>query len=351
MNQLESDISSENKRRRFPIVRFIIGLVITVVSVWYLSRDIEFVDLRSAISSARMEFIYLAVVVIIVTGFAKAWRWQLLYYPHRPNYISVYRALMLGQMLNLISPIPRVGDIYRIYQVHQGVDVTRGQTLGTLVSEKSLDFLLTAVMVLILIPFFAVPDFIQNRAATLILFSAGLIGSLYLLVFQAGPILKIATWCFSWLPERLSIRLNLLAERTLNGLDALRHPGITSLLILISAGIGLLSILTPLLLFWAFGLDQYGLDEAVFMNTATILSLSVPSAPGKIGTFDSVAVAMLAYFGTESDSLRLSYAIVYHIVAFVPPILIGVYVLFSNQWGVPSLRDLVGRYNKEPAEI
>ena len=320
----------------FPWKRTIIGLIITGLALWFLSHDIQWADLRSAIQSARKDMIAWAVVVIVITGLLKGWRWQLLYYPIRPSFLSVYRALMLGQMLNLISPIPRLGDLYRISQIHRGTQMTRAETVGTLVSEKSFDILITALMVLILIPFFAVPDFIQNRVITVALLAFGLIAALYLLVFQAEGILKLTGWFVSWLPEMISSRLLNLAERILMGLSALRNLRITSILILQSVAIGILSMLTPLLLFWAFDLTAYGVVEAVLMNTASILSLSVPSAPGKIGTFESVAVAMLAYFGIADDSLRLGYAILYHLVVFIPPILIGGYAALS---GGLNLRD------------
>ncbi|MEM9776146.1 MAG: lysylphosphatidylglycerol synthase transmembrane domain-containing protein [Chloroflexota bacterium] len=176
---------------KIPWGRTIIGLLISAGCVWYFSRSIDVSQLGDAFRSAKIGPIIWAVLVIVLTGFAKAWRWQWLYYPAVPKLRPTFQALMTGQVINLVSPIPRLGDVARLYQMQRSSQLTVGQTLGTIVTEKSFDLLLTVLLAVVIIPFFAVPHFISEQLISLALIVVFLVGALYVVVFQACPALLI----------------------------------------------------------------------------------------------------------------------------------------------------------------
>ena len=324
--------SAEN-RYRIPWGKTLVGLLISLASIAYFSTQVDFSQLRGALLSAKVGPIVWGVVVILITGAAKAWRWQWLYYPATPVFSPVYRSIMSGQMLNLISPIPRLGDLARLYQMQTSSQIPAGTTLGTIVSEKSFDLLLTVLLGLAIIPFFAIPDIVSQQMFSLAIVAVVLLAVLVLLVFQAERILSLVQAITRPLPTKVAAFLNKLADRSLQGLAVLKHGRVTVFLVLLSAGIGVLSFLTPLLVFQAFDMP-YGVTEALLMNAFLSLSLTLPSAPGRIGAFESFVVAALVLFGSQDDVLNLAYAITYHAIAVIPILIIGALSLGLSDWRI-----------------
>ncbi len=324
---------------KIPWGKTLLGLLVSAAAVIYFSGQIDFGQLGDALGAAEIGPIVWAVVVIVVTGLAKAWRWQWLYYPEKPTIKPTYYAIMTGQLLNLVSPIPRLGDVARLYQMQTSSNVPAGTTLGTIVSEKSFDLLLTVLLAIAIVPFFTIPDIVSEQVFSLAVVAVVLLAILYLLVFQAERILGLTQTITRPLPTKLASFVNKLAKRSLQGLAVLKHGRVTVFLIVLSAGIGMLSNLTPYLIFRAFNMP-YGIAEALLMNAVVTLSISVPSAPGRIGTFESFVFAVLFLLGFGDEAVSLAYALVYHAVVVVPTLIIGGVTLALSDW---RLRDLFGR--------
>jgi uncharacterized protein (TIRG00374 family) len=324
------------KENKIPWVRTLVGLLVSAVSIYYFANQIDFAQLGDAFRSAKITPIFWAVVVLIITGFAKAWRWQWLYYPAVPKFRPTFHSIMSGQLINLLSPIPRLGDVARLYQMKQSSQIAVGQTLGTLVSEKSFDFLLTVLLAIVIIPIYNVPDFVSQQMFSLALIALFIIIALYFFVYQAERILKITAYCLRPFPEKISSFTYKLADRSLAGLAVLKHGRITLYLILLSTAIGILSFVTPLLLFVAFDLPL-GLPEALLLNAVLLLSLSLPSAPGRIGTFEPIVVGILLLFGLSESPANWAFALMYHAVGLVTTLVIGGWSLAMSDWKISEI--------------
>ncbi len=306
------------------VLRYIFGLLIAAVCIWYLAKQVSLDDLRTALASAEILPIIAAILVILITGPAKTWRWQLLYDPAKPKppFLASYAALMVGQMVNIISPIARLGDVTRIFHLHQSSGVNRGETLGTMVSEKSFDSIFMLLTALILLPLITLPESIRGSLPSLAVVAIGLFVVLYLLAFRSQWVLMTFGRITQFFPARIQKRLDHMAASTLRGLTVLRNRNRLLLLLVSTAIITVLSIATPYILFAAFDLSL-GLAEAMLLNFAVVLGLSLPGAPGRIGLFEGIVFTMLAYFGVADQSVQLGYAILYHLIVIVPPLFIG----------------------------
>jgi uncharacterized membrane protein YbhN (UPF0104 family) len=81
--------------------------------------------------------------------------------------------------------------------------------------------------------------------------------------------------------------------------------------------------------FWAFHLDVPALRGALVLTTLVAIAVSVPSAPGFIGSFQLGCVIGLRIFGV-SESPALAFSIVLHLTQFVGIIGAGLYSLWSE---------------------
>jgi glycosyltransferase 2 family protein len=85
----------------------------------------------------------------------------------------------------------------------------------------------------------------------------------------------------------------------------------------------------------AFGLPG-SLPVAAVLYGALLLGLSVPSAPGALGTFELIAVAVLDAFGLPTAASG-AFALGFHAVTFGPPIIAGalLWALVGSSAGPP----------------
>ena len=311
-----------------------LGVAIIAWGIWYISQEMTWGELGRAFALAKPAYIALALIVILLTLAAKAWRWQLLFYP-RVDELSLsaaFWAMMLGQFVNTAVSFLRLGEVARIYAVHQQTRVGKMRTLGTLVLEKTLDLILLVFTLLLLLPVVVVPDFMAKQgfftggAALMILIA------LYLLAYQTALVVRWLRWFSRYLPAALAQRLLRWAVAGLEGLAALRSRRVTLALFGLSALIALLSILTPWALFPAFNLE-YGITEAALIHVVLIVAATLPvPTPAMLGVVEAAVIFMLSQFGLVDEAVAFAYAIVYHLIVDLPKFIFGAIAVPRTRW-------------------
>jgi hypothetical protein len=66
---------------------------------------------------------------------------------------------------------------------------------------------------------------------------------------------------------------------------------------------------------------------ALFLLAVLEVGVAVPSAPGKLGVFHYLCVLALGVFGVQRQE-AIAYAVLLHVVVFVPPSLLGALFLW-----------------------
>jgi uncharacterized protein (TIRG00374 family) len=315
-----------------------LGLLITAVTIWFLARTISAADLWQALRTARPLPIALGTLSILLTGLVKAWRWQVIFTPPtaRPRLISAFQALMLNQMVNTVV-IGRFGEIARIYYVNRSDGTGKARTLGTIVVEKSLDMLFTLLTVALILPWVILPhaairSAVVSPALTLALTTALLLIALWLFAFRSDDVVHLTTLIAAWLPAAIGLRLVGITRSGLQGMAGLRDRRSAISQTALSAVVALLYILTPWLLFAAFDLP-FTFVHATLLHIWTAIAIAIPSTPGRIGVWEGVVIALLTQLAPELPlSLLLSYAIVFHLVVLVPPLILGTIAAVQSNW-------------------
>ena len=311
----------------------VLTAVLIGIGFWYLSAKVSLVDITAALLQAKMGFILLSLISMVITIAVKALRWRYLFPTnHKPiPYRPLLWAILLGQYVNTVVPFLRLGEIARIYALNHQTKIGKTRTLGTLIVEKTMDMIMLVLTMAILLPFVVLPDFINNPGLILTIIATSALAGLYLLAFQTNFVIRISQKTAQRLPSKLSQRIMHLVTSGLEGLAALRNQRLSLIVIGLSMLIAIFSISTPYLLFPAFNI-QLGLKEAALLNIAVSVASSPPSTPGKIGIFDGVVVFMLVSFGLENDSTILSYTIIYHLVVIAPQIILGGIAAARTNW-------------------
>ncbi|MCB8966622.1 MAG: flippase-like domain-containing protein [Ardenticatenaceae bacterium] len=333
-NKQERPSSRSTSRKLFSWLNVLLGIILVGWGLWYIAREITFSEIAKAMSVANIPLILLAFLVVLFTQAIKAWRWQLLFFPKESNltFSAAFWAVMLGQFVNTAVSFLRLGELARIYALYQQTKISKIRSLGTLVLEKTLELITLVVTLAVLIPFVVVPDFMTERGITVGIAAAIAFCALYLLAYQTQFVIRILRRLLQILPPTLSERLLRWAVSGLEGLAALRSKRVLVEVVGISLLIGLVSVVTPWILFPALGLP-YGIIDAVLIHIVTTLASAIPvPTPAKLGVFEAAVVFMLNQFGLDNSALAFSYAILFHVIIILPQILFGAVAASRTNW-------------------
>lgn len=304
-------------------LRIGLSLLLAAAAIILLARNVNIDDVQSALAGADYRYIAIAVLIIFITIIVKVWRWQWMFHTDqvRPPFGSLYRALVLGQFFNIIFPL-RIGEIARVYSLDLQSGIRKAKSLSTIVIEKTLDLVALVLSAVLVIPFIVLPEFILENGYPIALIVLLIFLSLIFLAYRTELVTTLVRRVSKPLPQGIERKIDQVLVAGLDGLSSLRNWRLTLWLGLLSFFIVVLSILTPYVLFYAFGLPL-GLEEAVILNLVMTLGMIPPSTPGKILVFEGIVILMLRQFGVVDGNLMLGYAIVFHLVVVLPQILLG----------------------------
>lgn len=314
------------------------GLLL-LVGIWYLGRQTSLAQLMAALGNGRWGPIGLALAGILLVLVLKNGRWQLMFVPaeQRPSFMPAFWALSLGAYVNLVLPLFRLGEVARLFALENLAQSRKSQTVTTLLIEKSLDMIFLGVTLLFTLTAVVVPGDVDWGGSTLII--SGLALALLLLMgliaFFTEPLMRWLQRLFAYLPTAVNGRLTAWSLNGLAGLAALRNPWTALWLLASTAVITAVSVAIPWLLFVAFDLPL-GWVEAAIIHTAVTIALVPPTTPGKIGVFDGVTAFFLLQFGLEDEAIIISYTLLYHLIAVLPLILLGVMAASRSRWRWPQ---------------
>ena len=322
-----------NWRRALPWLNRALAALLVVAGLWYLSSRVSLAAVGDALAAASPGWVALAVGVILATLALKGWRWQLMFPDENPPvpFRAAFWATTLGQYVNLIIPFLRLGEVARLYALNRETGVAPARALGTLVVEKTLDLIFFGLTIVFILPLVVLPDYVNQPGPWLLLLATALLTVLYLLAYRTAWVIGLWRRVVRPLPDRLEQWLLRVAVSGLEGLAALRDRRRALLLLLTSLLAAVLAVLMPYTLFPALGLPLTLLDAALIHVVVTI-AITPPSTPAKIGVFNGAVALMLLQLGVTDEAAVAGYAILFYLVAIVPPVALGVVAASRSQW-------------------
>jgi uncharacterized protein (TIRG00374 family) len=311
--------------------RLLLNLVIVAVTLAFSYVALSSINLSLAWRALRTSDYWWLAAALVAFGLGivtRAFRWRSLFARgRRPPVGVVGNAMLVGYLYNNIMPA-RAGEAARVVVLTQRSSAPPTEIVGTVVLERLYDVLA------ILVIFFAAEPWLPHVSW----FGAAAVAALVLamLIIVAAAVLAI----YGDRPVRLLLRplrrLSLFSgerlERTIDelthGLSGLRHPRLALEASLWTIAAWLCTALCAYFVSVAFHL-HLPLACGVLVAVAIGLGMILPSPPAAVGIFEAAALIALGAYGVP-HSAALSYAVVLHLVNFVPYIVVGVLTLHYN---------------------
>jgi uncharacterized protein (TIRG00374 family) len=317
------------------------------LAYWFVSR-LDWHTVGTHLRSAQIWPLILGAILINLTMLLRSLRWQAFLAPiSEVGLRNLFAATSVG--FGSIFIIGRAGEIIRPTVLSLRERLRPSATLATILIERIYDTTTVVSLFAVNLLFFKLPaqsavdpgrlDTIRSIGLMLL---AGVIMGIITLVLLRLKAETIIGW--------LEIRSKRLPQKLINPLlNFIRHlaDGLSVLLNLRELAItvfytacvwGLVSAATWLTLF-AFGLT-FSLSHVIFILGFGLVGSVVPTPGGSAGAFHAAAAKGLEFLGLEAN-LAASIALIYHLIAFGPPFILGLYFLIRDEISLDQLREII----------
>lgn len=132
-------------------LKFLAFFGIGLLLLWLAFRTVDFKRLVEELKKANYYWLILSVFFGFLAYLSRARRWVILINPlgYYPTFWHTFHALMSGYLANLA--LPRIGEITRCVALGKKEKIPVDQLVGTVVVERSIDFISLLVIMLVLI--------------------------------------------------------------------------------------------------------------------------------------------------------------------------------------------------------
>ena len=278
--------------RRNALLRGGVGAAISLVAIWLVLRSVDVGQTIEILRAADLGWIVLVAVFVVVDLLTRALRWQRLVAPiGQVGYLPILAYLLIGYLANNVLPA-RLGELVRSHYLGDREGLSRTTTLGTVVVERVVDFVVVVAIAAAAILVLSVRGIVAN---------AVLVGVALAALLAAAIAIGIAA---HRLPgaERIAViagrwpRLMDLAGKLRGGLAVAGRPGTLGEALILS----LLAWGATVLAFAAAG-QAVGIEltigQASLLAAGVALVTAIPAGPANLGTFELAAVEIAKAVG------------------------------------------------------
>jgi hypothetical protein len=307
----------------------VLGLLISAGLLYYVFRDLDAGEVMHEIASANLLLLALATFFATFVFWIRAWRWKAILEPAagKTSFRGRFAAVTIGFMGNNLLPA-RIGEFMRAYALARVERVPIVSSFTSLVLERLLDgmFITSVLFISMLLPGF--PAGGANPFSSAAQAVAALVVVLFLtlaaFVIWPAPAVRAVEAVVKYLPKSFRRPIVDSLEAFLAGAGILRNPQLLARSIGWTAVLWLVNALGFYFAFMAFGLDL-GYTAALFFQSAIALGVSIPSAPGFFGTFETAAKLVLVDMWGGDATRASALALGFHISSFIPVTVIGLW--------------------------
>ncbi len=273
-----------------------------------------------ALGKADYRFLPFALVLTYGVLWVRAKRWRVLLGAILEVKTGLlFRVTLIGFLVNYLLPA-RMGEVVRAAFLYLlNYTPAPDSELGSILHRSALLFLVVAVFIA------GTVWFLGSRTKRAVWLVEKALGSMWPRMAS-----RLASAIFSFAQ---GLRLPI-------GLKAMSWVCFWTL------GLWVLSALVVILVMETFRLDLPW-STAWFVLVALGFGVSVPSAPGFVGTFHFAATGAVLFFGVDKDS-ALSFALVLHAICIFPVLFLGIPILWAEGMSLGLIPRLSGNEPWDP---
>ena len=320
MNKLQRTIKTVIKPKS------ICGIVISAGGIYWAFWDFQFHEFLNSIQEVNYLYLLFATLFLWGSVWLRALRWHWLFRTDTiPTIVSLYRAELMGYFGNNVLPF-RLGEILRTYLIGREWNLSKNYVFGTVVLERILDMISLVALALLLVLYYPLTEVVNKY----IIWASVLTLLLIIIIFVILHHIKEIRG-----KHKIIYVLKQLIEGVLS-INQRAFLPVTVLSILIW-GIYLFDVY---LVQCAFGF-HLSFPQILMVMVLSSMALSIPSAPGMIGTFHAaVKYTLVDLFGYAPHDGN-SFAIFMHAYGYILLTFLGAFYFMKNQFHENALKNVL----------
>jgi len=327
------------------IIKFILGVLISVIGLYYAFRQINFWELWIIIKNVNFILVILAIVILLLSNVIRAWRWQILVKPIKDvSFEPAFSSIMIGYFGNSVLPF-RMGEFLRAFVVADKTSLTASTAFGTIVIERILDFIGLSIVILLIMTVYPLTSvggsiiigvIVLSLTAFIFFFLFGGFKTSLLVKIEKSSLLRIG----------LLHKILLFIKNFLDGATTIRATNKLGIILLYTLIIWIMYYCSTYLATIATGIELEWFGFGVLLISTT-LAISVPAAPGYVGTYHAAAVYILTNLFDVGRVDAQAAAIILHAVGIIPIVIIGAGYFLNNSVNFKDIKDQELSQNEE----
>lgn len=304
-------------------VRLLVGVAISVVFLAVTLSRVDLEEAADAIARAAPAGLAAALVIVLVDLSLRALRWHVLLLniegvTARPPYRLAFGYLTLGFAANAVLPA-RLGDVARAVLAADTFKAPRLAIFGTVAIERISDGL--TMLALAILSSLVAASASELQALTgyaVVLAIVGLVTAVvgWIAISRSALATTRIAGAITGIVGRLSV-----------GAGALRHVRSAISFVGLTGVLATTAILVAWTVSQAVGVHLSAIETVLFLS-GIALSLAIPAAPGALGTYEFVGVAIITGLGYSPEQ-GLATILLMRIITTIPPALIGLVSIWA----------------------
>ncbi len=311
------------------LYKFIIGFIISIAGLWYAFQGVDLQQIKNHIVDADITYLIISIVVMIASVVVRAMRWKLILIPlHTFSLNPLYKSTMIGYFGNGVLPF-RLGELLRAYAISRSNSISSSAAFGTILLERLLDLIGLAVLMAIVAFLSPLMEWSRNVLFGLIIFTVcGFIFIFWLGKSHSNLHDKVVHW--KLFENKSGQTILHIIKNVFEGLTSIRKTKHTGGLIFYTIALWFMYFVCTYLVVLATKIDISWLGACIIL-IATTLAISIPSAPGYVGTYHAAAVYVLVNIFHIGIAESQAFSVLIHAIGYIPLVSIGfVYFLQSS---------------------
>lgn len=326
--------------------RVIFGVVISVVFLVLAFYKADFGEVWKALRRANYIYIIPNILLLLLANWFRAYRWRFMVKPIKEvKTKSLFSSTMIGLMANNLLPA-RLGELVRAYASGEKEKISRSASFATIVVERVFDGFALLFIFWLALAFSSFPEWVKRGANIILIVNITLLLILIFLELKPEATIRFLQKILVFLPPKLSRKISRIMLKFTSGLRVFRNWKDMLWIVLWSLVVwGILGISNYFILL-AFDLHPPFLACFIVLIFVSFV-ISLPSAPGFIGTFQWACVAALSLYKIPTDSAQ-AFSIVLWASQYFPVTIIGLFYLKKEHL---SLKKVESEVEKDQSQI
>jgi uncharacterized protein (TIRG00374 family) len=316
--------------RRSSLLRAIVGAAISLVALWLVLRSVDLARTADILRSADSGWIAAMAVFLVVDILVRALRWQQLIAPiGAVGYWSILAYLLIGYLANNVLPA-RLGELVRSHYLGDREGLSRTTTLGTIVVERVVDFVVVVAIASASILVLSVRGIVANA----VLVGVALAGLLAVAVgigvaaHRLPGAGRVAALVDKW------PRIREIVRKLRHGIAVAGRPRTLASALFFSVLAWGATVLAFAAAGQAIGVELT-IGQASLLASGVALATAIPAGPANLGTFELAGVEIGKAVGVPGQE-AFAIALLVHAAILVTTSAGGLIALARIGWRSPT---------------